>query len=156
MACCHVAHDCFVGSHVVIANCALLAGHVHIEDHAVLGGGALLHQFMRVGRGTMVGGGARCTLDIPPFVMATERDEVIGLNLVGLRRQGYPAAAIRELKDAFRAVYFTTGNIREIAAAALADGSFQEPAARQFLEFFSGGKRGFSRARRHSEAGVEA
>ena len=151
MACCHVAHDCVVGSHVVIANCALLAGHVHVGDHAVLGGSALLHQFIRVGRGAMVGGGSRCTLDIPPFAMATERDEVVGLNLVGLRRQGYSANAIRELKEAFRAVYFTTGNIREIAAEALSGGRFQEPAAALFLEFFSAGKRGFSRARRHKD-----
>jgi UDP-N-acetylglucosamine acyltransferase len=156
MACCHVAHDCVVGNRVVIANCALLAGHVHVGDHAVLGGGALLHQFLRVGRGAMVGGGARCTLDIPPFAMAAERDEVVGLNLVGLRRQGYSADAIRELKEAFRAVYFTAGNIRDTAAATLAGGGFREAPARLFLEFFAGGKRGFSRARRTKEAGAEA
>jgi UDP-N-acetylglucosamine acyltransferase len=119
----------------------------------VLGGGALLHQFIRIGQGAMVGGGARCTLDIPPFVMATERDEVIGLNLVGLRRRGHAAAAIRELKEAFREVYFTKGNIREIAAAALSGGKFNDPAARLFLEFFREGERGFSRARRQGEAG---
>jgi UDP-N-acetylglucosamine acyltransferase len=155
MACCHVAHDCVVGDHVVVANCVLLAGHVHVGDHAVLGGSALLHQFIRIGQGAMVGGGARCTLDIPPFAMATERDELIGLNLIGLRRQGHSAAAIRELKDAFREVYFTKGNIRAVAAKALAGGSYREPVARQFLEFFGGGERGFSRARRHGEAGGE-
>lgn len=156
MACCHVAHDCVVGNRVVIANAVLLAGHVHVDDNAILGGCALLHQFIRVGRGSMVGGGSRSTLDVPPFVMTSERDEVIGLNLIGLRRQGYSAEAIRELKDAFRAVYFTAGNIREIAAATLASGRFKDPAARLFLEFFEGGTRGFTRARRQGEAGGEA
>lgn len=153
MACCHVAHDCVVGNHVVIANCALLAGHVHVADNAVLGGGALLHQFIRIGQGVMIGGGARCTLDIPPFVMATERDELVGLNLIGLRRRGHPASAVRELKDAFREVYFTKGNIRTVAAAALAGGAYGDPAARQFLEFFAGGDRGFSRPRRQGAPG---
>jgi UDP-N-acetylglucosamine acyltransferase len=155
MACCHVAHDCVVGDHVVIANCVLLAGHVHVGDNAVLGGGALLHQFIRIGQGTMVGGGARCTLDIPPFVLATERDEVFGLNLVGLRRRGHPAAAVRELKEAFREVYFTSGNIREVAAAALASGRFKEDTSRRFLEFFGGGDRGFSRVRRQEDSGAQ-
>jgi UDP-N-acetylglucosamine acyltransferase len=109
-----------------------------------------------VGQGTIVGGGARCTLDIPPFVMAAERDEVFGLNLIGLRRQGHSAEAIRELKDAFRTVYFTAGNIREIASAALAGGKFTLPAARRFLEFFESGQRGFSRAHRKADADGEA
>jgi UDP-N-acetylglucosamine acyltransferase len=156
MAGCHVAHDCAIGRQVVVANAVLLAGHVHVGDHAILGGGAAFHQFIRVGQSTIVGGGARCTLDLPPFVMAAERDEVAGLNLIGLRRQGYSAEAIRELKEAFRAVYFTSGNIREIAAAALAGGAFHSPAACGFLEFFGGGKRGFARARREREAAAEA
>ena len=156
MACCHVAHDCVVGNRVVIANAVLLAGHVHVGDQAILGGGAMFHQFLRIGRGTMVGGGSRCTVDIPPFVMATERDEVIGLNLIGLRRQGHSAEAIRELKEAFREVYFTAGNIREVSAGALAGGKFKEAATRRFLEFFEGGTRGFSRPRRQGEAGGEA
>ena len=67
MACSHVAHDCVVGDHVVIANGALLAGHVHVGNHAILGGAALFHQFMRVGEGVMVGGGTQLTLDIPPL-----------------------------------------------------------------------------------------
>ena len=78
-------------------------------DHAVLGGGSAYHQFTRVGEGAIVGGLSRITLDIPPFVMAAERDEVAGLNLVGLRRRGVPREAIKEIKEAFRLVYFQQG-----------------------------------------------
>ena len=147
MACCHVAHDCRVGRNVVLANAVLLAGHVEVADHAILGGGAAFHQFVRVGEGTIVGGLSRITLDLPPFSMVAERDEVSGLNLVGLRRRGAARETIAELKTAFRLVYGTAGNIREIAAAALASGRFQGPETRRFLEFFAGGQRGLARAR---------
>jgi UDP-N-acetylglucosamine acyltransferase len=146
MACCHVAHDCVVGRNVVLANAVLLAGHVAVADHVILGGGAACHQFVRIGEGTIVGGLSRITLDLPPFAMVAERDELSGLNLVGLRRRGASREAIAELKEAFRTVYATAGNIREIAAKALASGKFQAPETRRFLEFFAGGQRGFARA----------
>jgi UDP-N-acetylglucosamine acyltransferase len=148
MAACHVAHDCRIGSRVVIANAVLLAGHVQIGDHAFLGGGALIHQFCRIGEGAMIGGGARISLDIAPFSLATERNEVIGLNVVGLRRRGLERAVIDEIKRAFRALDTPVGNLREIAAATLQQGSFTSAEARGLLEFFQGGKRGFARLRR--------
>jgi UDP-N-acetylglucosamine acyltransferase len=129
----------------------LLAGHVRIADHVFVGGGAVFHQFVRVGEGAMVGGLGGIGLDLPPFVMAAERNQVIGLNLVGLKRRGVAREAIRELKAAFRTVYFTPGNIREVAARALAGdagGRFVTPEARRFLDFFAGGTRGFARTRR--------
>jgi UDP-N-acetylglucosamine acyltransferase len=148
MACSHVAHDAIVGNSVVVANAVLIAGHVDVGDHAVLGGGSAYHQFTRIGEGAIIGGLARITQDIPPFTMAAERDEVAGLNLIGLRRREVPREAILELKEAFRLVYFTSGNIRDIAARALAAGTFGSPQARQFLEFMTAGKRGIARARR--------
>lgn len=147
MACSHVAHDCVVGNDVVIANAVLLAGHVTVGDHTVLGGGAAFHQFLRIGERTMVGGGARSTLDIPPFSLAAERDELIGLNLIGLKRSGLPRETIREVKEAYRVVYAGEGNPREAAAAALASGAFPSAEARRYLEFFVGGKRGVVRPR---------
>jgi UDP-N-acetylglucosamine acyltransferase len=152
MACCHVAHDCVVGHDVVIANGVLLAGHVHVGDRAILGGAAVLHQFIRVGEGAMVGGASRLTMDIPPYTMVTERDELVGLNLIGLRRRGMEPAAIEELKKAFQAVY-RPGNPRANAAEALTSGGFAGPASRHFLEFFSEGKRGFVRRRGRSAPG---
>jgi UDP-N-acetylglucosamine acyltransferase len=148
MAGCHVAHDCVVGNQVVIANAVLLAGHVTVGDHAILGGGSVYHQFIRVGEGVMISGGSRFTRDIAPFTLAAERDEIVGLNLVGLRRRGVPPESIRQLKEAFRLVYFSAGNIREVAAAALASGAFPAAEPARFLGFFAGGKRGFVRARR--------
>jgi UDP-N-acetylglucosamine acyltransferase len=145
-----VAHDAIVGDRVVVANAVLIAGHVVVGDYAVLGGGSAYHQFTRIGEGAIVGGLARITRDIPPFAMAAERDEVSGLNLIGIRRRGFPAEAIRELKEAFRLVYFSDGNIRTLAEQALASGSMKSPQARQFLEFFAGGKRGIARARRQA------
>jgi UDP-N-acetylglucosamine acyltransferase len=152
MAACHVAHDCVVGNNVVIANAVLLAGHVHIGDNCFLGGSAGFHQFVRVGEGAIVSGGARIAQDVPPFAMAAERNEVIGLNLIGLKRRGVVREAMRELKAAFRVVYFTPGNIREIATQAVASGGFRTAEARRFLEFFVSGKRGFARARREGTA----
>lgn len=148
MAASHVAHDCEVGNHVVFANAALLAGHVAVGDHSFLGGGAAIHQFCRIGESVMVAGHASITRDVPHFTMVAERDEVIGFNVVGLRRRGFSRAAIAELKAAFRDVYFTPGNIREVAARRLAANAFETPEAKRFLEFFSAGKRSFARARR--------
>jgi UDP-N-acetylglucosamine acyltransferase len=153
MACSHVAHDATVGDHVVVANAVLIAGHVSVGDHAVLGGGSAYHQFTRVGEGAIVGGLSRITQDIPPFVMAAERDEVAGLNLVGLRRRGVPVEAIRELKEAFRLVYRKQGNIRDIAAKALKAGSFKSAEAGRFLKFITSGTRGIARARRSEPEG---
>lgn len=148
MAACHVAHDCRIGSGVVIANAALLAGHIQIGDRAFLGGGAVIHQFCRIGEGAMIGGGARISRDIAPFTMATERNAVIGLNIVGLRRRGLKREVLQEIKRAFRALDTPVGNLREIAAATLQRGSFTSAEARAFLDFFQGGQRGFARTRR--------
>jgi UDP-N-acetylglucosamine acyltransferase len=100
----------------------------------------------------MVGGLARITRDLAPFIIVAERDEVSGLNLVGLKRRGVSRDVIRELKEAFRAVFVTPGNIRNLAARALASGKFGTAEARRFLEFFAAGKRSFARPGRHGGA----
>lgn len=148
MAASHVAHDCEVADNVVFANAALLGGHVTVGSHSFLGGGAAVHQFCRIGEGVMVAGHASITRDVPHFTMVAERDDVIGFNVIGLKRRGFSRAAIAELKAAFQDVYFTPGNIREVAAQRLAANAFETPEARHFLEFFAGGKRSFARARR--------
>ncbi|MSU23556.1 MAG: acyl-ACP--UDP-N-acetylglucosamine O-acyltransferase [Opitutus sp.] len=148
MAASHVAHDCEVGHDVVFANAALLAGHVSVGDHTFLGGGAAVHQFCRLGEGVMVAGHAAITRDVPHFTMVAERDDVIGFNGVGLKRRGFSRAVIAELKVAFHDVYFTPGNIRDVAIALQVGGKFSSAEARRFLEFFAGGKRGIARARR--------
>lgn len=150
MAASHVAHDCEVGENVVFANAALLGGHVIVGDHSFLGGGAAVHQFCRIGESVMVAGHASITRDVPHFTMVAERDELIGFNVVGLKRRGFSRVAIAELKAAFRDVYHTAGNIRDVAARRLATNTFETPEARRFLEFFAGGKRSFARPRREA------
>jgi UDP-N-acetylglucosamine acyltransferase len=152
MTAAHVAHDAVLGNNVVLANNVLLAGHVEVADNAFLGGAAVFHQFTRVGEGVMVSGNSSITRDLAPYTLVAERDEVIGLNVVGLARRGHSREAIRELKAAFYAVYSAPGNIRELAAAALASGGCKTGEARRFLEFFAGGKRGFARLKRNAPA----
>jgi UDP-N-acetylglucosamine acyltransferase len=148
MVSCHVAHDCRLADKVIMANAVLLAGHVHVGDGAFVGGGAVVHQFARIGEGTMIGGAARVSRDVPPFTMTTERDEVVGLNVVGLRRRSLPRQTVEELKRAFRAVNVSVGNMRELAVGALESGDYSSAEARRYLEFFRDGRRGFVRARR--------
>jgi len=155
MANAHVAHDCAVADHVVLANNAMLAGHVEIGAHTFVGGGAGLHQYCRIGESVMVAGNAAVTRDVPHYTLVAERDEVIGFNFVGLKRRGFSRAAIAELKSAFHDVYFTPGNIREVAAGLTASGRFTTTEARFFLEFFGGGKRSFARARRAANEETE-
>lgn len=152
MAACHVAHDCRIGHHVVIANAVLLAGHVQVGDRAFLGGGAVIHQFCRIGEGVMIGGGARISRDVAPFTLTTERNALIGLNVVGLRRRGLDRKVLEEIKRAFHALDAPVGNLRELATAALQTGTFTTAEARLFLEFFQSGRRGFVRTRRGTGA----
>jgi UDP-N-acetylglucosamine acyltransferase len=155
MAGSHVAHDCVLGNNIVLANQSLIAGHVTIGDNTFIGGAAAVHQFVRIGEGVMIGGLSRITRDLAHNLLVAERDEVSGLNVVGLKRRGVPREAIRELKQAFREVFGSPGNIRLVASEALARAdAYKTPEARRFLEFFSEGKRSFARPSR--TAGHEA
>ena len=146
----HVAHDCLVGDHVSVANGCLLAGHVELGDHAFLGGGAAFHQFVRVGEGAMVGGMAEVSADVPPFLLVTGRNIASGLNLVGLKRRGFSAEEIGDLKACFRSVYGREGNVREHARKALLDEELVHTShGRKFLEFFLKGDRGFAKLRKN-------
>jgi UDP-N-acetylglucosamine acyltransferase len=148
MAGSHAGHDCELADDVVLANNVMLAGHVSVGSRTFIGGGAGIHQFCRIGELCMVAGLARVTVDVAPGTMIAERDEVIGLNLVGIKRRNWPRETVSELKAAFRVVYFQPGNIRTIAATARTSGAFPSAQAQAFLEFFAGGKRGFARPRR--------
>lgn len=143
MANAHVGHDCTVGDDVVLATNVMLGGHIEVGSFTFFGGGAGAHQFSRIGEGVMIAGLARITQDLAPFLLVAERNEVAGLNLVGLKRRGVVREAIAELKDCYRAV-FAGGDPRKLAAARLAAG-VRSPEAGRFLAFFAGGKRGFAR-----------
>lgn len=140
MANAHVGHDCAVGDDVVLATNIMLGGHVDVGSFTFFGGGAGAHQFSRIGEGVMIAGLARITQDLAPFLLVAERNEVSGLNLVGLKRRGVNREAIAELKDCYAAV-FAGGDPRKLAATQVA----KSAEARRFLDFFAGGKRGFAR-----------
>jgi UDP-N-acetylglucosamine acyltransferase len=90
MAYCHVAHNCKLGNHIIMANAANLAGHIHVEDFAIIGGLTGVHQFTRIGAHSIIGGASAVTKDIPPFVMASGNfAKLYGLNMIGLKRRGF-------------------------------------------------------------------
>lgn len=106
MAYAHVAHDCHIGEHVVMANCASLAGHVDVEDYAVLGGLCGVHQECVVGKLAFLGGMTRITKDAPPFMIVEGNPGVCcGPNSVGLRRAGFDQEARRQVKNMYKLVY---------------------------------------------------
>ena len=142
MAGSHVAHDCVLGDGVILANGCMLGGHVHVGDQAFISGGVAVHQFCRIGGGSLTSGNAVITEDVPPNGLAYGRNELAGLNLIGLRRRGVPAAAMAELKRAYHAVYKPGQACATLAQAELAGDAYRTPEGRAFLEFFLGGKRG--------------
>jgi len=110
----HVGHDCKVGDRVILANNAALAGHVELGDDVVIGGLSGVHQFCRIGRGAMIGAVVMVTADVVPFAtVMTDRPDVAGLNLVGLRRRGMNKAEINGLRAAFDDLFSGPGNLRE-------------------------------------------
>ncbi|HEV3408759.1 MAG TPA: acyl-ACP--UDP-N-acetylglucosamine O-acyltransferase [Chthoniobacterales bacterium] len=141
MAGVHVGHNCRIGNGVIIANSCLLAGYVQIDDRAFIGGGTTFHQFMRVGRLVMAQGSSAFGKDIPPFLLAAERNYVFGVNVLGLRRAGFGAAERDEVRRAFKLLYRSGLNVRQALAKA-AETEFG-PLAREFFEFVAAaGKRG--------------
>lgn len=152
MAAAHVGHDCVIGRNTILANNVMVAGLVRIGDYVFVGGGTGFHQGARVGEGAMVSGLARMSRDVPPFTMVAERDEVVGLNLVGLRRRGFVSGVVREIKEAYRRVYSGPGNRRARAAEARQARPWLSVEARAFLDFFAEGKRGFVQPRKRGDS----
>jgi UDP-N-acetylglucosamine acyltransferase len=106
MAYAHVAHDCVVGDHVIMANGASIAGHVHLGDHAILGGFTLVHQFTQIGEYSFSAMGSAITQDIPPYVMVGGRPtRPHGINSVGMERNGISAEDIRLIRKAYKILY---------------------------------------------------
>jgi UDP-N-acetylglucosamine acyltransferase len=136
----HVAHNCVIGDHVVLAGGALLAGHVTVQDHAFISGNCLVHQFCRVGRLAMMQGGSAISMDLPPFTMLARGNLMCGLNVVGLRRAGFTEEQRMELKRLYHALFRSGRNLR--AALVEARENFTSPAAKILLDFVAEAKRG--------------
>ena len=139
----HIAHDCIVGDDCVFSNNATLAGHVVIGNQVILSGFAGVHQFCRIGDHAFIGMGAFVNGDVPPFVMVAQEKyaRARGINAEGLKRRGFDAARIANIKRAYRALYMgeakldeARAELGEIAAAGSAD-------VRAMLDFIEGGER---------------
>lgn len=102
----HIAHDCIVGSHILLANTVQLAGHVKVEDHAIISGTSAVHSFVTIGLHAYVGGATRVARDVPPFmVFEGNPSSVRSVNVVGLTRRGFSAETLDRLKEAFRLLF---------------------------------------------------
>ncbi len=106
MAYAHVAHDCVVGDHVILANNTALAGHVHVGDWAILGGFTAVHQFCRIGAHVMCGTSTVVLKDIPAYIMANGNSaKPHGINVEGLKRRGFTPESLKALRQAYKVLY---------------------------------------------------
>ena len=131
----HVAHDCALGDNVTLVNGATLGGHVSIGDGAIIGGLSAVHQFVRIGAYAFVGGMSGITADVIPFGMAIgNRANLCGLNIVGLKRKGFPREQIHELRQAYRMLFSSEGTLKERLEDV--ESMFAtNPLARQIIDF---------------------
>ncbi|MBM3341205.1 MAG: acyl-ACP--UDP-N-acetylglucosamine O-acyltransferase [Betaproteobacteria bacterium] len=145
MAYVHLAHDCQVGNNVIMANNAQLAGHVTIGDHAILGGFTGVHQFCRIGAHVITAGSSVVFKDIPPYVTASGNPaKPFGINSEGLKRRGFGADTINELKRAYKTV-FRDGNTVEQALAELGQHVGACPEVQPLIDFLTVPGRGIIR-----------
>ena len=139
MAGAHVGHNCEIGNNVTIANNCLLAGYVRVDDQAFIGGGSTFHQHMRVGRLVMVQGSSAFGKDLPPFTLAAERNSIMGINSVGLKRAGFSAQDRNEIKAAFKLIYLSGMNLSQALEKAAT--MKVAAAAREFFDFIAEAKK---------------
>jgi len=145
MAHSHVGHNCLIHDEVILANGALIAGHVEIEDHVFISGNCLVHQFVRVGRFALMQGGSAISQDLPPFCIAMGDNGICGLNTIGLRRNGVRAEERAELKRLYRHLF--QGDENRADALASAQDRFISDPAKHMLKFVSESQRGVCRHR---------
>jgi UDP-N-acetylglucosamine acyltransferase len=145
MAYSHIAHDCTVGSHVVIVNAATLGGHVQVGDNAIIGGLVAVHQFTRIGAFSMVGGFSGIGQDIPPYTTASgPRAKLFGLNMVGLKRHGFSKQTINELNQAYKILFRSRHTVKE-AIKKIQEELPATPEIKLFVDFVRESRRGICR-----------
>ncbi len=145
MASSHVAHDCIVGDHVIVANATALAGHVVVEDHAILGGYTTVHQFARIGAHAFTGFSTAIDRDVLPFfTVAGNRARAVGINKVGLKRRGFSAETIRALQQAFKLLIKSSAS-HKVALAKVEEIAQHDENVRLMLDFLDASERGWIR-----------
>lgn len=145
MAYCHVAHNCKLGSHIIMSNAATLAGHIEVEDHAIISGLSGVHQFTVIGAHSFVGGASAVVKDVPPYTIAQgNHAKLFGLNIVGLQRRNFSEKTIKAIKDAYRIIFRSDLLLEEALTKAQNDVE-DLPEVRHFIKFIKGSKRGVCR-----------
>ncbi len=145
MAYSHVAHDCIIKNHTVIANSGTLAGHVVVEDRAIIGGLSAVHQFVRIGKLALIGGCSKVVQDVPPFMIADGHPaRVFGINVVGLQRAGFSKEERTLIRKAFKTI-FRSGIILKNALANLESDHPASPSLATLLDFLKASERGICR-----------
>jgi len=145
MAYVHIAHDCRIGSHCILANNATLAGHVHLGDWVFLGGFTTIHQFCKIGAHAMTAFTAAVSQDVPPYVTAAGNRAVpAGINSEGLRRRGFSAEQIATIKRAYKTLYRQNLPL-EAARASIEASAVTAPELQLFVDFFTASTRGLIR-----------
>ncbi|HEY8964876.1 MAG TPA: acyl-ACP--UDP-N-acetylglucosamine O-acyltransferase [Candidatus Methylacidiphilales bacterium] len=147
---CHVAHNCKIGSGVIVVNNVLLGGYVEVEDRAFLGGGAVVHQFVRIGELAIIRGRSALGKDLPPYFMGCEVNEVSGLNRIGMRRAGLGQDVRLNLTRAYKFLYRSGMNISQALEAI--EKELQGPEIEKLVKFIRNSQRGICRARKSGAA----
>jgi len=146
----HIAHNCTIGNNTVIASCALVAGYAEVEDNAFISGGVVVHQYSKIGRLAMIAGNTRVNTDIPPFLLcASYNAAATGLNLVGLKRAGFPLEEVSQLKAAYRLLY--RSKLKLQVALSRIETELPFPHTRYFVEFIRRSERGICKSSRVKE-----
>ncbi|WP_045210953.1 acyl-ACP--UDP-N-acetylglucosamine O-acyltransferase [Desulfonatronovibrio magnus] len=155
MAYCHVAHDCVLEDHVIMANGATLAGHVHLGRNAVIGGLCAVHQFVRIGEFAFIGGKSGVAQDVPPYILAAgERARTYGPNLIGMRRAGFHRKEIAAIKKAFHIIW-ANGAKRSEALEKIRQECSGFQAIDKFVQFIESTSRGIISKERSEENNAE-
>lgn len=145
MAYVHIAHDCQVGSHTIMANGATLGGHVHVADWVFLGGLSGVHQFVRIGAHAMTGFQTRLSQDLPPYVTAADNPAVAhGINSEGLKRRGFSSESIMAIKRAYKTLYKSGLSLDE-AKAAIQTQATEHAELQPLVDFLAAAARGILR-----------
>lgn len=145
MACVHIAHDCILGDNIIMANNASLAGHVTVGNHAILSGYSLIHQFCSVGEHSFTSFASHVNQSIPPYVTVSgEKAKVKGINSEGLKRRGFSAEQINQVRRAYKSIY-REGRPLEEAKAVLAEMAVDHPEIQPLADFLNAAERGIIR-----------
>ena len=136
----HVGHNCDIKDNVIVANGALLAGHVHVEKGAFLSGNVVFHQFCKIGQYAMIGGFTGVNKDVPPYMIVRGPSVIRGINLVGLRRAGLKLETVREIKEAYKIFYLSDMNKEE--ALSKIKKELKSEQVKYFVDFIEQSKRG--------------